>query len=141
METKRRRETLSFQEAATEIGRIRVRETPTGRHRVFSYVERGFYANQIERLLKYFPREQLFFVRTDRLWHREMQGFYTVGIVPKGSPLFGLSFRAGIYRPSGESPRRRQILTRPKNSCGDLLGRYCPYRGTNWLGPVGLGAI
>jgi len=38
-----------------------------GCHRVFSYVERGFYAPQIERLLEHFPREQILFLENERM--------------------------------------------------------------------------
>jgi hypothetical protein len=38
-----------------------------GHHRVFSYVERGFYGSQVERLLRLFPREQCLFLRSEAL--------------------------------------------------------------------------
>ena len=49
-------------------GRARV-DSPQapGFHRVYSYVERGFYARQIDRLLEVFPREQLLFLSSDAL--------------------------------------------------------------------------
>jgi hypothetical protein len=47
-----------------------VSTAPNGVHRVHSYVERSHYAPQIERLLRLFPREQLFFYKTDDLWLR-----------------------------------------------------------------------
>lgn len=49
-------------------GRARVdcAEAP-GFHRVFSYVERGFYGAQLERLLGLFPREQLLLLKSDEL--------------------------------------------------------------------------
>ena len=68
METKRGWDTLPFQQAVAPEGRQRVRDAPGGVHRVFSYVERGLYAGQVERLLTLFPRQQLLFFRTDRLW-------------------------------------------------------------------------
>lgn len=40
---------------------------PWGFHREFSYVERGFYGEQAERLLALFPAEQLLFLRSDAL--------------------------------------------------------------------------
>lgn len=40
---------------------------PWGHHREFSYVERGFYGEQAERLLDLFPREQLLFLKSDDL--------------------------------------------------------------------------
>jgi hypothetical protein len=62
-----------------------VRARRNGVHRVYSYVERGFYAAQIERLLSLFPREQVFVLRTDRLWHEpgpvlsEIESFLGLG--------------------------------------------------------------
>lgn len=38
-----------------------------GHHRVFSYVERGFYGRQIADLLNRFPREQCLFLRSEEL--------------------------------------------------------------------------
>lgn len=38
-----------------------------GHHRVYSYVERGFYGRQLERLLGLFPRDQLLLLRSDDL--------------------------------------------------------------------------
>jgi hypothetical protein len=67
METKRQAEDLPFHEAIRS-GRSRVKNAENGVHRVYSYVERGFYANQINRILKYFPRSQVHFITTDHLW-------------------------------------------------------------------------
>lgn len=68
METARGLETLDFEKAVGDEARGRVRSAPFGSHRVYSYIERGFYSDQIERLLALFPRSQVHFVRTDRLW-------------------------------------------------------------------------
>ena len=68
METSSAAETLSFEDAIGETGRLRVSSAPGGVHRAFSYVERGFYAAQIERLRRLLDRRQLLFLRTDRLW-------------------------------------------------------------------------
>lgn len=35
---------------------------------MFSYIERGFYATQIARLITCYPRQQILVFRTDRLW-------------------------------------------------------------------------
>jgi len=70
METKRSAETLSFDDAISEEGRRRVSNAEGGVHRVYSYVERGFYAQQIRRLHELFPPEQLLFLRTEDLWMR-----------------------------------------------------------------------
>ena len=50
-------------------GRRRVAESadPPGHHRVFSYVERGFYGAQLERVFGLFEREQVLLLRSDDL--------------------------------------------------------------------------
>lgn len=70
MEAKRGAEELPFEQAISEAGRDRVRNSPESVHRVYSYVERGFYHGQIARLLELFPRRQIHFFRTDELWTR-----------------------------------------------------------------------
>lgn len=40
---------------------------PWGHHREFSYVERGFYGEQVERLFGLFPREQVLLLRAEDL--------------------------------------------------------------------------
>lgn len=67
MEVFRNAETLSFSDAIRE-GRKRVKNTENQAHRIFSYVERGLYAEQIRRLLDNFPRHQIHIETTDRLW-------------------------------------------------------------------------
>jgi hypothetical protein len=42
---------------------------PWGHHREFSYVERGFYGEQLERLFGVFPREQVLVLRSEDLRH------------------------------------------------------------------------
>ncbi len=62
MEISRSTETLSFSDAIRK-GRRRM-EMADARHqphRIYSYVERGFYAHQLEFLLGHFPREQIHF--------------------------------------------------------------------------------
>jgi Sulfotransferase domain len=86
METVRGRETLSFDDAIGEKGRSRVQLAPGGVHRVFSYVERGFYAPQVASALALFPRRQVFFYRADALWQDhvrvlgEIEAFLNVDI-------------------------------------------------------------
>jgi hypothetical protein len=55
METKRKAEHLSFQEAVEQEA-IRCREALPLQHRVFSYIDRGFYAHQVRRLFNIFGR-------------------------------------------------------------------------------------
>ena len=59
MEKVRGADTLSFSEAI-RAGRSRVADDSTapGYHRVFSYIERGFYSEQVRRLRRLFPASQ-----------------------------------------------------------------------------------
>jgi len=66
METSRGAETLPFSEAI-RAGRARVAAAPNGVHRVYSYVERGFYSAQVARL-RIFDPDHVHYFRTDRLW-------------------------------------------------------------------------
>jgi arylsulfatase A-like enzyme len=68
MEYARGDETLPFSAAIRE-GRSRMDHLPPlapGR-RVYSYVERGLYAEQVRRVLENFPREQVLFLRSEDL--------------------------------------------------------------------------
>jgi hypothetical protein len=60
-------ETLSFEEAlAAEKDRLAAGKTWDLRH--FSYVSRGHYAEQIERWLSLFPREQFLFLKAEEMY-------------------------------------------------------------------------
>lgn len=66
METRRSREKLSF------IGSIqneyeRCRESLPYQHRVYSYVDRGFYLEQLKRLMRFFPTEQILVIKSETL--------------------------------------------------------------------------
>jgi hypothetical protein len=68
METARGFDDAPFSWAIRE-GRRRVRESgeKPGHHRVFSYVERGFYGAQLQRALTLFPREQILCLASEQL--------------------------------------------------------------------------
>lgn len=67
METSRGVETHPFGWCIRQ-GRTRLFEAdPWGVHREFSYVERGFYGEQMERLFSIFPRDQVLVVLADDL--------------------------------------------------------------------------
>src|SRR5665213_2117912 len=68
MEMERKRETLSFSEAINISPEQRIGVSSEMAHRVYSYVERGFYMPQIQNIFNLFPREQIMFLRTDKLW-------------------------------------------------------------------------
>lgn len=67
METSRGVETRPFSWCIRE-GRTRLFDAePWGVHREYSYVERGFYGEQMERLLGLFPRDQVLILTADEL--------------------------------------------------------------------------
>ncbi|MBD3759544.1 sulfotransferase domain-containing protein [Rhizorhabdus sp.] len=69
MEYAKRKETHPFAWCIRE-GRARLMDgdrSAPGHHRVFSYVERGFYGQQVERLFQLFPREQCILLRSEEL--------------------------------------------------------------------------
>lgn len=67
METSRGVETRPFSWCIRQ-GRARLFEhEPWGVHREFSYVERGFYGEQLARLFSIFPREQVLILTADEL--------------------------------------------------------------------------
>ena len=70
MEYARGFETLPFSEAI-RAGRARLAELPplARAQRIYTYLERGFYTGQVRRALRYFPREQLLFLRSQDLLH------------------------------------------------------------------------
>jgi hypothetical protein len=66
METGRHWDTLSFADAiATETERCR--QALPHQHRVFSYLSRGFYSEQLRRLWQCFPKEQTLILRQEQL--------------------------------------------------------------------------
>ena len=70
MEYARGAETLPFAQCIRE-GRQRLfAAEPWGCHREFSYVERGFYGEQVERSFSLFPRDQLLVLKAEDLQAR-----------------------------------------------------------------------
>lgn len=66
MEHFRKREFLSFPEAIRAEDQ-RVKEVLPLQHRVYAYVDRGFYTDQIRRIWHYFPKEQTLFLKSASL--------------------------------------------------------------------------
>lgn len=66
MELARNAETLSFSEAIRS-GRARVSGACGGVHRVYSYVERGFYVAQLDSVFALFPRDRVLLLRQEQL--------------------------------------------------------------------------
>jgi len=66
MEVTRNAETLSFWEAIQNEQK-RCREALPQQHRVYSYVDRGFYLEQLRRLWMYFPKEHVLILKNEYL--------------------------------------------------------------------------
>ncbi|TNF01684.1 MAG: sulfotransferase [Gammaproteobacteria bacterium] len=66
MERDRGKEHLTFWDAITNE-EVRCHSESSKQHRIFSYVDRGFYAAQIKRIWQYFPRKQTLFIKHDDL--------------------------------------------------------------------------
>ena len=97
MEFARGWETMPFDRAIRE-GRARVDspENP-GFHRVFSYVERGFYAEQLRRVYALFPKEQVLSIRSEDLDARPNQ------------TLARICAFVGVEAPAPVEPRRELV--------------------------------
>jgi hypothetical protein len=66
MEYDRKTDSLPFREALQSEAR-RCREALPYQHRVYSYVDRGFYTEQLRRLWTYFPKEQVLVLKNEEL--------------------------------------------------------------------------
>lgn len=74
MERARGAEHLSFVDAISPVGRARTR-TSLSALRTYSYIERGYFAPQVERLLECFGPERCHFLRTDAFWNDPQHEF------------------------------------------------------------------
>lgn len=72
MERRRDRDPLSFSDAIRE-GRNRVKNAPFGVHSIYSYVERGFYAQQLRNVFEVFDPAQVFVMRSDQVSAQDQQ--------------------------------------------------------------------
>ena len=80
---------------------------PWGFHRDLSYVERGYYGEQLDRLFALFPRDQALLLRSEDL---------------RGRPGPALaSVRAFLDLPKGKAPRRREAHVGAEMDYGGAL--------------------
>jgi hypothetical protein len=66
MERARGADTLSFAEAIA-VEETRCREALPYQHRVYSYLDRGFYSEQLRRIWRFFPRAQVLVLKSEDL--------------------------------------------------------------------------
>jgi hypothetical protein len=80
---------------------------PWGHHREFSYVERGFYGEQVERLFALFPRDQVLILGSEAL---------------RGNPGESLAaVREHLDLPPGAPPKPREVHTARQMDYGSEL--------------------
>jgi hypothetical protein len=72
MQRFKNREALDFLDALKEERR-RIAELPPIEARRFAYVDRGFYSEQLERVFKFFPREQVKIVKFENFRERKQK--------------------------------------------------------------------
>jgi hypothetical protein len=77
MERRRGIERLSFAQAIRQEPE-RAREALPVQHRIYSYVDRGFYSEQIRRVRRYFPRQQLLFLKSEDFFRDPAKAMKTV---------------------------------------------------------------
>jgi hypothetical protein len=133
MEYARGAETEPFAWCIRE-GRARVHSDPgarAGHHRVFSYVERGFYGQQLARVLALFPREQVLLLRSEDLKHaptrrsRGSASFWAVARAAGDVAPRAVRTAKAIAYPSVLSDADRTLLDRTYARTGASLPR-CP---------------
>ncbi len=110
------RETLPFAEAI-RAGRDRVRARPGGLHRVFSYVERGLYAEQLDDLQEHFPADAIHIEIFEELFRDRAAGleriaaFLGVDSFPDDIPDLHLNAARDFAYPSTLTPEDADHLS------------------------------
>lgn len=77
MEVRRNAETESFSYCIKNEA-ARLQQVYPMQHRVYSYIDRGFYSHQIEQLLRYFPASQLCFIKYEDFKKRQEKTLHTI---------------------------------------------------------------
>ena len=104
-------EALSFWDAIQREPE-RCREALPYQHRVYSYVDRGFYLEQLRRLWSFFPKEQVLVLKSDELKCQPVQALQRVCKFVKVDPLNCIEPTSVHSRPykSPMGPTERQYL-------------------------------
>lgn len=131
MQVKRKEETDGF---LTALIKEPVRRRLRGQHRIYSYVDRGYYSAQIERLLSYFPREQCLFLRNEDLrqdHHATLTRIHVfLGVSPIGAPE-PEEIHVGGH--TSMSPALRRALTFLYRREIKRLARLVDFDCSSWL--------
>ena len=95
-----------------------MRQSKSGVHLTYSYVERGFYLPQIENLLSIFSKNQIFFIRSDQIeaQHKKMQDILSFLMV---TPM--------TYQPLHVNVHPSSLNSRPDNLIEDFQYLHALY--------------
>lgn len=135
MERVRGNETLSFWKALMRE-KSRLQLVSPDQHRVYSYVDRGFYTKQLQRIAQYFERGQLLVLKGEELSQAPK------GALHKVSEFLGISpFAEAVPRKVHATPYSVTMTERERTYLRDLfceeiqtLERYLGWDCSNWLG-------
>ena len=134
MEHKRGNDPLPF-DLALEQEEARCSKALPLQHRIFSYVDRGFYSAQLRRLWRFFGREQVLVLRQEELRHTPQTCLARVWQhlkIPLGLAITPLERHNGDYN-SAMAPacreRLRKIFWQEIGQLEQLLGWDC----SDWL--------
>ena len=134
MEHRRGNDPLDFT-LALEQEEARCREALPLQHRVFSYVDRGFYSAQIRRLWRFFGREQVLVLRQEELRLNPetcLNRIWQHLSIPSGPTITVLERHKGDYESEMSSTcreRLRKIFWQEIGQLEQLLGWDC----SDWL--------
>lgn len=132
MEVTRGAERFGFHSAIARNGVLRV-VRPGRQRRVVSYLDRGHYATQIERLFHFFPKSQTFFMTTDQLWTDENDSLRSIcsflGVSPSRLPTETAAKKyiapvntEKVHAPRGALSVLKRYYRNDIKACADLTG-------------------
>ncbi len=136
MEYNRGAESLGF-EAAIKLELERSQESLPLQHRIYSYIDRGFYSNQIKRLWRFFGKESLLILRQEQLKNKPLDclnQIYSHLKVKEVSDIKSLRSHIGQYSNSMSSEAKlflRKIFWHEICQLESLLNWDC----REWLKP------
>ena len=134
MEHRRGNDQLPFH-LALEQEETRCREALPFQHRVFSYIDRGFYSSQIRRLWRFFGREQVLVLRQEDLRISPQTCMDTIWQhlrIPSGPAITPLERHNGNYdleMSASCRKRLRKIFWQEIGQLEQMLGWDC----SDWL--------
>ena len=134
MEVRRGNDRLPFA-LALEQEEVRCREALPLQHRIFSYVDRGFYSAQLRRFWRFFGREQVLVLRQEELLESPktcMDKIWQHLSIPSGPAITPLTLHNGHYEsamPHNCREHLRKIFWQEIGQLEQLLSWDC----SDWL--------